>query len=228
MAVAALLALAACDQSETHTKIETQPATAPIVAPKPSPTTKKFDFYVLALSWSPSYCEAEGTEANQQQCGKGRPYAFVVHGLWPQFERGFPKDCETDVDRVPDALVRSLYDIMPSAGLIGHQWRRHGSCSGLDMEAYFATLRSAREKVAIPAEFRPLDAAKTVDPRAVEQAFTRVNQKLPAEGISTSCDKRFFREVRVCLTKDLAFRACPELERRSCRASKTVMPPVRG
>ena len=93
------------------------------------PIGEGFDFYVLSLSWSPSYCEAEGEEANRQQCGIARPYAFVVHGLWPQFERGFPESCRTDEPDVSNATLRTLYDIMPSAGLIRHQWRKHGSCS---------------------------------------------------------------------------------------------------
>ena len=55
----------------------------------------EFDFYVLALSWSPSFCEAAAERGNsgrsqQIQCG-GRPFSFVVHGLWPQYERGFPE-----------------------------------------------------------------------------------------------------------------------------------------
>jgi ribonuclease I len=53
----------------------------------------EFDFYVLALSWSPSYCEAAAERsagrAPAGQCGE-RPYSFVVHGLWPQYEKGFP------------------------------------------------------------------------------------------------------------------------------------------
>jgi ribonuclease T2 len=55
----------------------------------------EFDFYVLSLSWSPSFCEAASERGNsgrsqQAQCG-GRPFSFVVHGLWPQYERGFPE-----------------------------------------------------------------------------------------------------------------------------------------
>ena len=51
----------------------------------------EFDFYVLALSWSPSFCEANaerGGGTADQQCGE-RPFSFVVHGLWPQYEKGF-------------------------------------------------------------------------------------------------------------------------------------------
>ena len=62
-----------------------------------------FDFYVLALSWSPSYCAIEGDGADPAQCANGRPYAFVVHGLWPQYEKGYPRDCETSA--APEACA---------------------------------------------------------------------------------------------------------------------------
>jgi ribonuclease T2 len=187
-----------------------------------------FDFYVLSLSWSPSYCEAEGGEANRQQCSAGRPYAFVVHGLWPQYERGFPESCRTDEQDVENATLRSLYDLMPSAGLIRHQWRKHGSCSGLDQDDYFAVLRAARETVAIPQEFRRLNAYKTLDPDDAEAAFLKANPSLPEDAVAVTCDRRYLREVRICLTRDLEFRSCPEIDRRDCRLGKVVMPPVRG
>jgi len=228
-AIIALAMLAGCDDTETHVKTVEQPPTAPIVAalPKNAPE-QPFDFYVLSLSWSPSYCAAEGSNANQQQCNAKRPYAFVVHGLWPQFESGFPTDCSTDMPRVPDDLVRSLYDIMPSAGLIGHQWRRHGSCSGLPMEDYFARLRTAREKIVIPADYRRPAAAHTVDPKALEAKFTAANPGLAPDAVSVSCENGYLSEIRLCMTKDLAFRPCPALERRSCQAKAVTMPPVGG
>ena len=87
LGVAALL-LSGCEEPSGNSA-GTPPPTAGAVG---VPIGSGFDFYVLALSWSPSYCEAEGAEANQQQCKAARPYAFIVHGLWPQFERGFPRD----------------------------------------------------------------------------------------------------------------------------------------
>ena len=61
----------------------------------------QFDFYVLALSWSPSFCEASGERGTppRQQCGE-RPYSFVVHGLWPQYEKGFPEYCQQPPPRL--------------------------------------------------------------------------------------------------------------------------------
>jgi ribonuclease T2 len=192
------------------------------------PIGEGFDFYVLSLSWSPSYCEAEGEEANRQQCAAGRPYAFVVHGLWPQFERGFPESCRTDEPDVPNAKLRTLYDLMPAAGLIRHQWRKHGSCSGLDQDDYFAVLRAARETVSIPPEFRHLDSYRMVAPGDAEAAFLKSNPALPKDAVAVTCDRRYLREVRICLTKDLKYRSCPEIDRRDCRIAKAVMPPVRG
>lgn len=204
-------------------------APAAAEAPPPGlPAGTGFDFYVLSLSWSPSYCEAEGDDANQQQCAAGRLYAFVVHGLWPQFERGYPQDCGTREPNVPRETLRGLYDIMPSAGLIRHQWKKHGSCANLAQEDYFRVLRAARDKVVVPQQFRRLDDYKTVDPKEVEDAFLESNQSLPANGFAVTCDKRYLREVRICMTKDLAFRPCPEVDRRACRLPKAVMPPMRG
>ena len=232
--------LAGCDdqsaQSPPPATFPTSTATlpAPSTAPQPRSTASDvpqgsgFDFYVLALSWSPSYCEAEGENANRQQCQSGRPYAFVVHGLWPQYERGFPEDCRTSEPDVDNDTLRSLYDIMPAAGLIRHEWRQHGTCSGLSQTDYFRVLRQAREAIVIPQEFRRLDSYRTLAPLDAEQAFLKANAGLDASDLAVTCDKRFLREVRICMDMKLGFRACPEIDRRACRAEKVVMPPLRG
>ncbi|MFZ1682335.1 MAG: ribonuclease T2 [Rhizobiaceae bacterium] len=187
-----------------------------------------FAFYVLALSWSPSYCEIEGDGADRDQCASGRPYAFVVHGLWPQHERGYPRDCATDERGPSAALVQSLLDIMPAPGLVRHQWRAHGSCTGLAAEGYFARLRAAFERVTIPAAFRRITEWKSVAPGEVETAFRQANPGLAAAAIAPVCGKRFLSEVRICLTKSLEFRECPEVDQAACRLENAVMPPVRG
>src|SRR5260221_13186418 len=116
----------------------------------------KFDYYLLALSWSPSFCEGAGERKNesksaQQQCGE-RPYSFVVHGLWPQYEKGFPEYCEQPPPKLDRALVSSMLDLMPSPRLIFNEWRRHGTCAGFAARRYFEELRNARAVVKIPAD----------------------------------------------------------------------------
>jgi len=190
-----------------------------------------FDFYVLALSWSPTYCEEAAQQrppsaAARQQCG-ARPYAFVVHGLWPQYEHGFPEYCSRD-DRRPDrTTIGNMLDLMPSTGLIFHQWRRHGVCSGLSVRAYFEHVRRARARVKVPEEYLALATHKTVSPAEVEEAFVRANHGLTHDAVAVNCSGRRLSEVRICMTRDLAFRPCPEVDRRACRARQVVMPPVR-
>ncbi|KXF77738.1 hypothetical protein ATN84_10435 [Paramesorhizobium deserti] len=191
------------------------------------PQGQGFDFYVLSLSWSPSYCATEGPRADRQQCNSGRPYAFVAHGLWPQYERGYPQDCAIGERYVPRQMVSSMRDIMPSTGLIVHEWRKHGSCTGLSQPDYFSTLRRAYETVTIPASFRNVTASRDIDPMLVEKAFVAANPGLPADGIAVTCDGGYLQDVRICLTKDLQFRSCDEVDADACRRRTVTMPPVR-
>jgi ribonuclease T2 len=191
-----------------------------------------FDFYVLSLSWSPSFCAAaaergRGGRSQQAQCG-GRPFSFVVHGLWPQYEHGFPDHCQRPSPRLDHRIMNSMLDLMPAPGLIYSEWDKHGTCSGLGARGYFETVRKARAAVKIPAEFVDLSAPKTIAPEAIEDAFIKDNPGLSHSAIAVICDRNRLSEVRVCMNKDLQFRACEEVDRRACRRGQVVMPPVRG
>jgi ribonuclease T2 len=187
----------------------------------------KFDFYVLSLSWSPSFCDAIGDRAPQQTECNERPYAFVVHGLWPQYDQGFPEFCRVPAPRLDRNIVSSMLDLMPAPRLIFHGWDRHGTCSGLSARAYFETVRKARAVVKIPTDYIELKSQLTVAPGDIEQAFVKANPGLTAGAIAVSCDAQRLREVRVCLSKELKFRDCAEVDRRACRREQVIMPPVR-
>jgi ribonuclease T2 len=191
----------------------------------------QFDFFVLALSWSPSFCAAAAERgrdgAPAMQCG-ARPYSFVVHGLWPQYEHGFPQNCQIPPPRLDHATMSSMLDLMPAPGLIFHEWDSHGTCSGLSPQAFFATVRKARAAVKIPPEFVVLQKSLSVRPRAIEDAFVKANPGLGPDDMAVGCDNRRLTEIRLCLSKDLKFRSCPEVVRRSCRLDQALMPPVRG
>jgi ribonuclease T2 len=188
----------------------------------------EFDFYVLALSWSPTYCAEAGERADRTQCGGPRPFAFVLHGLWPQHERGFPRACATTERGPSRRLVESMLDVMPSPSLVRHQWRAHGTCSGLDAATYFQRARAARQLVATPPAYQALDRDLMISPDEVERAFMAANPGLEPGMIAVDCQRRRLREVRICLSKTLAFRPCPEVDRRACRSDRVVLPPVRN
>jgi len=191
----------------------------------------RFDYYVLALSWSPSYCEStqfrRRSRTPDRQCG-GRPFAFVVHGLWPQYERGFPSYCQVPAPRLDRAIVRSMLDVMPSPGLIFHEWDQHGTCSGLSSRAYFETVRKAQAAVRIPPDYLDLSRPVVVSPNEVAEAFVKANPGLSRNAMAVFCDGKRLTEVRVCLSKDLSVHECPEMSRRACRLDSIAVPAVRG
>jgi len=188
----------------------------------------QFDFYVLSLSWSPSYCDSAGNRADPSQCRSQKPLGFIAHGLWPQYERGFPSECAYNAPRVSDRTIREIHDVIPSRGLVIHQWRKHGTCSGLSPEQYFVLIRKAYEKIKIPPMFSETTRWQSVAPPEIENAFRVSNPGLQGDMISVTCDRKNLREVRICMTKDLEFRACPQVDRQSCRAPRISLPPARG
>jgi len=191
----------------------------------------KFDFYVLALSWSPSYCAGVKQRAPGRkpglQCG-GRAYAFVVHGLWPEYAHGYPSYCQVPAQRLTHAIVGGMLDLMPSPSLIFHQWRRHGTCTGLGPSGYFAAVRKARAQVKIPAAYLDPPSPATVSPGAVADAFVKANPGLTRAGLAVTCDRTRLTEVRLCMSKEFAFQPCAEVAQRRCKRAAVVMPAVRG
>jgi len=201
---------------------------APPAAQTDVPLGSGFDFYVLSLSWSPTFCQTAAPGSNASQCGPSRRFGLIVHGLWPQNENGFPQDCATsEPDRVPDTIARSVLDIMPSLGLIGHEWRKHGSCSGLRQAEYFSVLRQAYQRVKIPQKLADARAPQVLAPPDIERLFSTANPSLDAQGLSVACEDGRLEEVRICLTKQLEFRNCRQVDRQSCRARSLTIPPMR-
>lgn len=181
-----------------------------------------FDFFVLALSWSPTWCAREG-RVSTPQCRDDA--GFVVHGLWPQYEAGYPEFCaKGEPEWVAERVVRSMLDIMPDPRLVIAEWRKHGTCSGLAPEEFFAATRAAYESIAIPAALQGSESGRTMSTQAVEKAFVAVNPGLSAGGMAVSCDAGKLGDVRICLTRELAFRACAEVDERGCRQGRIGIP----
>lgn len=196
--------------------------------PKTSvPQGHGFDFYVLSLSWSPTWCMDNDPAGRGEQCRAGRKAGFVVHGLWPQFERGYPEYCRSaGPSRVPAALGRQYLDIMPSMGVIGHQWRKHGSCSGLDQRDYLAATRAAYERIHLPEKLANASGLR-LGAAEIEAALVAANPGLTEAGIAVTCDRGRLEEIRICMTPGLNFRTCPEVDRAGCKAKNIVRPPAR-
>lgn len=186
-----------------------------------------FDFYVLALSWSPGFCALEGDRKGRDQCAPGRRLGFTVHGLWPQHERGFPSDCGS-AERSPSRIALAEAEgVFPDEGLARYQWRKHGTCSGKSPAEYFRDARRARDQVRIPEAFAQPSGDQTTAAE-IERAFVAANPGLRADMMAAVCRRGLLQEVRICFEKDLrGFRRCPEVDRSGCGFGPIRVDPVR-
>jgi ribonuclease T2 len=185
-------------------------------------TTAAFDYYVLSLSWSPEHCAEPTGHGDTQQCASTRHFAFVLHGLWPQFASGYPESCSHSP--LSSAVRNSMLDIMPSATLVEHEWERHGTCSGLPQDEYFEKARTAFTGIAIPTAYRDPTGSIATDTGSIKDAFRGSNPGLNADGIAVLCKRKFLQEVRVCLDTDLHPRPCGHDVRDDCRGSVVIRP----
>ncbi len=171
----------------------------------------QFDYYALALSWSPSYCATNGGR-DPNQCGSGRRLGFVLHGLWPQYENGYPQSCSREP--LPPQVRRKYEAIYPSPKLIGHEWSKHGTCSGLAPEQYLALSAKLKDAVVVPAAYRAPEQPVRATVAGFKDAFRAANPRLASDAIVPFCggSGRFLREIRVCYRPDGASRNCGQAE----------------
>lgn len=194
--------------------------------PARSDSAGEFDYYVLALSWSPSWCAAEGDARGADQCDPRHDHGFILHGLWPQYESGYPEYCRSSLRDPSRRQTGAMEDIMGSGGLAWHQWKKHGRCTGLDGPDYLALSREAYTRVTRPPILRKVAEELTLRPAVIEAAFLEANPEMMANGITVTCRDRRIQEVRICLSRDLTPRGCGADVIRDC-SQPARLPPIR-
>ena len=187
----------------------------------------QFDYYVMALSWSPSWCAIEGDARQSPQCDEAEDFGWILHGLWPQYESGWPANCRTSFRNPSRRQTSEMADIMGTSGLAWHQWNKHGVCSGLSSENYYALSRLAYERITRPPVFRRLDRAVTLPASVIEDAFVQANPDLGRDQITVTCKQGYIQEARICLTRDLEFRDCGRDVVRDCSLGDAQLDPIR-
>ncbi|MDN5785499.1 ribonuclease T2 [Pseudorhodobacter sp.] len=186
-----------------------------------------FDYYVMALSWSANWCALEGDARGEDQCLPGKGLTFTLHGLWPQFENGWPAYCRTTARDPSRSQSAAMQDIMGGAGLAWYQWKKHGRCAGLSAEDYYATARKAYGSVVIPDIFTKINKSLDVPASVVEEAFLAANPKLSKDMVTVTCEAGMIEEVRICLNKDLSPRPCGSDTIRDCTLTDAALGAVR-
>ncbi|MNG99340.1 Ribonuclease T2 family protein [compost metagenome] len=176
----------------------------------------EFDYYALALSWSPQHCAVK--PGDREQCS--RPLGFVLHGLWPQYQRGYPSDCGTE--RLDPAMEREFAGLYPSRFLYRHEWEKHGTCSGLDQAQFHQLASTLREKVTVPAAYRAPAEPLRKSREQLKQDLVDANPWLSKGSITLACADggRFLREIYICIDKqgDGAVACSDEMRKREARS----------
>lgn len=186
-----------------------------------------FDYYVMALSWSANWCAQQGDDRRDPQCDAGRGVTWIVHGLWPQYDIGWPSYCRT-VERDPSrGDSGAMADVFGGAGAAFYQWKKHGRCSGLSAPTYYETARDALESITLPPVFNQLRRDVQLPASVVEEAFLEANPGMARDQITITCADGMIEEARICLTKDLELRRCGDDVIRDCRMKDAVMEAVR-
>lgn len=185
----------------------------------------EFDYYVMSLSWSPNWCRMEGDARNSEQCDAD--FGWVLHGLWPQYHRGWPAYCPTTERQPSRQQTAEMADIMGTSGLAWHQWKKHGVCSGLSASAYYALAREAYGTVTRPAVFRKLDKPVKLPASVVEEAFLKANPGLEKDMVTVTCRDAYIQEVRICLSRDLTPAPCGRDVVKDCSMKDALFEPIR-
>lgn len=187
----------------------------------------EFDYYVLSLSWSPTWCAIEGDARRSPQCDASRDHGWVLHGLWPQYHRGYPSHCRTAERNPSRAMTAEMADIMGTSGLAWYQWKKHGTCTGLSAPAYYALSREAYGAINRPDVFRKLTKPVTLPARVVEEAFLKANPGWERDMLTITCRDGRIQEARLCLSKDLTPVPCGRDVVRDCQMKDALFDPIR-
>ncbi len=176
-------------------------------------TTGDFDYYLVSLSWSPSYCVDHPQD--KRQCGD-RGFGFVLHGLWPQKSSGgYPENCSAG-GKPSAATVQRTLAFMPSERLINHEWTKHGTCTGLNADQYFALADRAFAVLQIPAGFQAPSSSRLLSSEKIIGEFLSANPGLAASSLTLRCSRGELEEVRLCVDTQLKPRSCGAGVRSQC------------
>jgi ribonuclease T2 len=201
------------------------PLVAASLARAEGETAGDFDYYVLALSWSPNWCALEGDARGAEQCEED--FGWIVHGLWPQYEDGWPSYCPTAARPPSRGMTGAQADLFGAGGAAWYQWKKHGVCSGLAAQDYYRLAREAWARVNRPEVLRKLDRAVTLPASVIEEAFLQANPDWSADTVTITCRDGHIQEARICLTRELEPRDCGADVVRDCRLDNARLEPIR-
>ena len=191
-----------------------------------------FDYYVLALSWQPAFCETQPgkEECETQTASRFDATNFALHGLWPTISgdddftfsycdvtQGVIRQdragdwCEMSELTLSDAVWQDLTITMPGAAscLHHHEWYKHGVCTGMSPDAYYALSNALVERFAAT-DFNSYVAARVGEEVSRRDLLNQFNAEFgdgASDYLSLRCSKldgiNLLSEIQIVLRPDM-------------------------
>lgn len=218
---------------------------------EPSQSAQVATDWILAASWPSAFCE---DVPQARECARGdTPLAFTLHGLWPQTpDRAAycgvaggarAADAAGGWRRLPPVTLSgsvetALARVMPGtqSALDRHQWLKHGTCSGLDADAYFAAavrLVDLLNDSPVRALFAD-HAGQELSGAAIRRTFDAAFGPGAGDRVLVDCvevsGRRLIRELRIALGGQVEGRSLAALvaegerQPRGCRTGEVDLP----
>ncbi|MEM6405524.1 MAG: hypothetical protein AAF669_02855 [Pseudomonadota bacterium] len=170
------------------------------------------EYYVMSYSWAPDHCKKRARAASKQpggkdylQCGSGRKFGYILHGLWPQGTlrnpKNYPRACRGNQPKIPREDLAPFLCMTPSAWLLQHEYEFHGTCMPdaalASPVGYFKQAQALHTQLNLPDR-------KLADNRASVNWFIRNNPGLKRNMFYYSSG-----EWRFCYNADFKPMRCP-------------------
>jgi ribonuclease T2 len=161
----ALLVMMSCVAYAQETCIDPRDTFEDYDVSADSKTQVKSEFYALSYSWAPRHCLNKKDRLKQPgasdylQCGSGRDFGYILHGLWPQGTlsqpKAYPRACQGNKPKIPRSVLNKYLCMTPSVWLLQHEYENHGTCMPEDLsspEKYFDQALAMHKTIHLPNE----------------------------------------------------------------------------
>ena len=165
--------------------------------------------YTLAVSWAPEYCHGHARDPSARfQCASGNSFGWTLHGLWPDgVGKEWPQYCKAAA-RLPPATIRRNLCLTPSAQLLQHEWAKHGTCTGLAPDAYFAKSTGLYHALAWP-DMARLSRERASTAGSLAAAVAHANPGITPDMIRVTADRQgWLEEIWFCLDRRMSYTRC--------------------
>lgn len=163
--------------------------------------------YVMQVQMTPAICALDSTRQKQRKCLEG--YSLTITGLLPETSSS---SCETaSLAILPPLQARVVARVMPDDNARTQLWRSVGGCVPMPANQYFRTIINYAERLKIPNELTN-GSNKNIQKSELTQSFTRLNPKLPSNGIRFICQSTrsyaVLTELQVCYQVNGNYKQC--------------------